>query len=194
MKKKARKAARPRKPLAVAAQDDLRLKIDKATEHELQVACRLLDQITIGRCETEVFTQRKLWRESSRNSCLWKLDLGQYKSYVTRSRSESLQQNYAARRQCDGKHCLLLSCLERDNWSHLGVPYVKSQREIAVSGRPSREAATGKIQEYIEDSRRFKTMRKLTVNSYSRPGDDGDSRYSLEDLKINFRELLQPTS
>jgi len=38
MKKKARKAARPRKPLAVAAQDDLRLKIDKATEHELQVA------------------------------------------------------------------------------------------------------------------------------------------------------------
>jgi len=40
----------------------------------------------------------------------------------------------------------------------------------------------------------FRETRHKFFVFYSRPGDEGRSRYSLEDLKINFRELLQSTS
>lgn len=40
----------------------------------------------------------------------------------------------------------------------------------------------------------FKDVNGKRFVFYSRPGDDGSSRYSLEDLKINFCELLKSTS
>jgi hypothetical protein len=40
----------------------------------------------------------------------------------------------------------------------------------------------------------FKDVNDKLFVFYSRPGDDGNSRYSLEDLKINFRELNAPAT
>jgi len=71
----------------------------------------------------------------------------------------------------------------------------KGNKDVRVEPTKAKFAnlATGELFEPAQVET-FKDISGKLFVFYSRTGDEGSSRYSLEDLKINFRELLQSTS
>ncbi len=74
-------------------------------------------------------------------------------------------------------------------------PFVRVPNDVRVEPTKAKFAnlATGELFEPTQVET-FKDINGKLFIFYSRPGDDSNSRYSLEDLKINFRELLQSAS